>query len=145
MVLLWYQSFGNGISFAWAPVSNTYAVLENETKLRMYEQPFRGGVPDGRPLQRHGRAAEILPTLNKVARFLGKDYKELAMQVTTDPDRKSDLSLHLNDLDTALGIARSAPDLEMKRKAPGDCALAVWRFDPAKECFESRTRGIWLR
>lgn len=31
------KSFGNGISFAWNNDSNTYAVLENRTKLRLYK------------------------------------------------------------------------------------------------------------
>jgi coatomer subunit beta' len=30
------KSLGNGISFAWAPDLNTYAVLENKVKLKMY-------------------------------------------------------------------------------------------------------------
>jgi coatomer subunit beta' len=108
-------------------------------------------------------AAEILPTLpkeqlNKVARFLeGRgtllpilykwspdppsqmpDLKELAMEVTTDPDHKFDLALQLDDLDTALTITQSVPELEAeaKWKALGDRALAVWRFDLAKDCFE---------
>ena len=44
-------------------------------------------------------AGEILPSisrkqLNKVARFLeARDLKELAMQITTDPDHKFDLAL----------------------------------------------------
>ncbi|KAI0065970.1 coatomer protein [Artomyces pyxidatus] len=89
-------------------------------------------------------AAEILPTVpkdqrNKVARFLeGKDLKELALQVTTDPDHKFDLSLQLDDLDSALDIVRTVPETEAetKWKAVGDRALAVWRFDLARECFE---------
>lgn len=107
-------------------------------------------------------AAEILPTLpkeqlNKVARFLeGRgahiisfillmgltvpliDLKELALSVTTDPDHKFDLALGLDDLDTAVEIARSVPDNEadVKWKALGDRALAVWRFDLARESFE---------
>ncbi|KAL0950314.1 hypothetical protein HGRIS_010289 [Hohenbuehelia grisea] len=89
-------------------------------------------------------AAEILPTLpkeqlNKVARFLeGRDLKELALQVTTDPDHKFDLSLQLDDLDQAVEIARSVPDAEAeaKWKALGDRALTVWRFDLARESFE---------
>ncbi|KAF7370716.1 Coatomer subunit beta' [Mycena sanguinolenta] len=89
-------------------------------------------------------AAAILPTLpkeqlNKVARFLeGKDLKELALQVTTDPDHKFDLALQLDDLDTALEIARTVPETEaeLKWKSLGDRALAVWRFDLARECFE---------
>jgi len=31
------KSFGNGISFAWAPDSNTYAVLEGKVKLKVYK------------------------------------------------------------------------------------------------------------
>jgi coatomer subunit beta' len=31
------KSFGNGISFAWAPESNTYAVLESKIKLKIYK------------------------------------------------------------------------------------------------------------
>jgi coatomer subunit beta' len=57
--------------------------------------------------------------------------------VTTDPDHKFELALQLDDLDTALEIARSVPDVEaeVKWKALGDRALAVWRFDLARECF----------
>jgi coatomer subunit beta' len=59
--------------------------------------------------------------------------------VTTDPDHKFDLALSLDDLDTALGIVRVVPEHEadVKWKALGDRALAVWRFDLARECFES--------
>ncbi|KIJ57284.1 hypothetical protein M422DRAFT_57615 [Sphaerobolus stellatus SS14] len=89
-------------------------------------------------------AAEILPSIpkdhrNKVARFLEtQDLKQLALEVTTDPDHKFDLSLALDDLDTALEIAQTipAPESDAKWKAIGDRALAVWRFDLAKECFE---------
>ncbi|KAG6836087.1 hypothetical protein H0H93_011499 [Arthromyces matolae] len=89
-------------------------------------------------------AAEILPTLpkdqlNKVARFLeSKDLKELALQLTTDPDHKFDLALQLDDLDAAHEIAREVPEneAELKWKALGDRALTVWRFDLAREAFE---------
>ncbi|CCM00473.1 uncharacterized protein FIBRA_02506 [Fibroporia radiculosa] len=89
-------------------------------------------------------AAEILPTVpkeqrNKVATFLeGRGLKELAVQVTTDPDHKFDLSLQLDDLDAAVEIARTVPELEAesKWKAIGDRALAVWRFDLARESYE---------
>ncbi|TFK63457.1 coatomer protein [Pluteus cervinus] len=89
-------------------------------------------------------AEELLPTLpkdqlNKVARFLeAKDLKELAIQVTTDPDHKFDLALQLDDLDTASDIVRTVPEPEAegKWKALGDRALAVWRFDLARESFE---------
>ncbi|KDQ63948.1 hypothetical protein JAAARDRAFT_27621 [Jaapia argillacea MUCL 33604] len=89
-------------------------------------------------------AAEILPTIpkeqrNKVARFLeGRDLKELALEVTTDPDHKFDLALQLDDLDTAHEIALSVPEAEAesKWKSLGDRALTVWRFDLAHESFE---------
>jgi coatomer subunit beta' len=66
------------------------------------------------------------------------DLKELAFRVTTDPDHKFDLALQLDDLDSALEIVRAVPDTEAetKWKAVGDRALAVWRFDLARECFE---------
>ena len=106
-------------------------------------------------------AEQMLPTVpkdqrNKVARFLeskgmqcydgvdddcltaSTDLKELAFQVTTDHDHKFDLALQLDDLDSALEIVRAVPDTEAetKWKAVGDRALAVWRFDLARECFE---------
>ena len=64
--------------------------------------------------------------------------KELALEVTTDPDQKFDLSLQLDDLDRAVEIARQVPELEAeaKWKAIGDRALATWRFDLARESFE---------
>lgn len=64
--------------------------------------------------------------------------KELALEVTTDPDQKFELSLQLDDLDAAVEIARTVPEIEAesKWKAIGDRALAVWRFDLARESFE---------
>ncbi|CAE6490017.1 unnamed protein product [Rhizoctonia solani] len=89
-------------------------------------------------------AAELLPTVpqdqrNKVARFLeAQDLKELALQVSTDPDHKFDLAIQLDDLTTALSIAQQtpSPENETKWKAVGDRALAAWKFSLAKECFE---------
>ncbi|KAI4527169.1 Coatomer, beta' subunit [Schizophyllum commune Loenen D] len=88
-------------------------------------------------------ASEILPSipkdqLNKVARFLeSKDFKELAMSITNDPDHKFDLALQLQDLDTAHTIAKSVPESEAqpKWKALGDAALSTWQFDLAREAF----------
>lgn len=70
--------------------------------------------------------------------LLFTDLKELALQVTTDPDHKFELSLQLDDLDGALEIVRAipSPESDTKWKAVGDRALAVWRFDLARECFE---------
>ncbi|TFK33271.1 coatomer protein [Crucibulum laeve] len=89
-------------------------------------------------------ANEILPTLpkdqlNKVARFLeGRDMKDLAFQVATDPDQKFDLALSLDDLEAAVEIARTVPEGEadVKWKALGDRALMAWKFELAKESFE---------
>ncbi|KAK2616333.1 Coatomer subunit beta' [Conoideocrella luteorostrata] len=85
-------------------------------------------------------AAELLPTipsdqLNKIARFLeGQGHKELALEVATDPEHKFDLALSLNQLDTALELARTA-DVEHKWKTVGDSALAAWDVALAAECF----------
>ncbi|KHN96188.1 coatomer beta' subunit [Metarhizium album ARSEF 1941] len=85
-------------------------------------------------------AAELLPTipndqLSKIARFLeGQGHKELALEVATDPEHKFDLALALNQLATALELARAA-DVEHKWKTVGDSALAAWDVALAAECF----------
>lgn len=102
----------------------------------------------------------------RLARFLeGRDLKELALQIATDPDHKFDLALQLDDLDIALEIVRAEsvvapstppeeglivtgatklptetevnPESITKWKSLGDRALAAWRFDLARECFEN--------
>lgn len=85
-------------------------------------------------------AAELLKDvpqdqMNKVARFLeGQGYKEAALEVATDPEHRFELALALNDLDTALTIAREA-NVEHKWKIVGDAALAGWNLALAQECF----------
>ncbi|KAI8946273.1 coatomer WD associated region-domain-containing protein [Xylaria longipes] len=85
-------------------------------------------------------ATELLPSipsdqLNKIARFLeGQGYKELALEVATDPEHKFDLALALNQLEIALDLARQA-DVEHKWKTVGDTALAAWDVTLATECF----------
>ncbi|KAJ5368581.1 uncharacterized protein N7496_008341 [Penicillium cataractarum] len=85
-------------------------------------------------------AAEVLQDvpedqMNKIARFLeGQGYKEQALEVATDPEHRFDLALSLNDLETALEIARLA-NVEHKWKAIGDAALASWNLALAQECF----------
>lgn len=89
-------------------------------------------------------AAELLPSIpkeqrNKIATFLeARGLKELAYEVTTDPDHKFELALSLDDLDAAVDITRTVPELEAetKWKAIGDRALTVWRFDLARESFD---------
>ncbi|KAJ3758110.1 coatomer WD associated region-domain-containing protein [Lentinula raphanica] len=90
---------------------------------------FKDGIEKGL-IGREGRG--------RLARFLeGRDLKELALQIATDPDHKFDLALQLDDLDTALEIVQAESESITKWKALGDRALAAWRFDVAKECFEN--------
>ncbi|KAM0745592.1 Coatomer, beta' subunit [Meredithblackwellia eburnea MCA 4105] len=92
----------------------------------------------------HESAAEILPDIpvdqrNRIARFLEtQDLKELALDVSTDPDHKFDLAIQLDDLDTALSLARSSPHLgsQSKWRTVGDRALASWKISLAEECFK---------
>ncbi|WWC89710.1 uncharacterized protein L201_004635 [Kwoniella dendrophila CBS 6074] len=89
-------------------------------------------------------AEAILPSVpadqrNRIARFLeGQDLKELALQVSTDPDHRFDLAISLNDLETALNLVRSSPEAgsQAKWKIVGDKALSAWQMDLAKESFE---------
>lgn len=66
------------------------------------------------------------------------DLKELALEVSTDPDHKFDLAIQLDDLDTALALARSSPHLgsQSKWRTVGDRALASWKVGLAEECFK---------
>jgi len=85
-------------------------------------------------------AAELLESVpedqkNKIARFLeGQGYKELALEVATDPEHRFDLALALGNLDTALQLAREF-STEHKWKTVGDAALAAWNLVLAEECF----------
>lgn len=85
-------------------------------------------------------AAELLSDIpqdqmNKIARFLeGQGYKDMALEVATDPEHRFDLSLALNRLDIALTLAREA-DVEHKWKTVGDAALSAWDLGLAEECF----------
>lgn len=85
-------------------------------------------------------AAELLADIaedqkNKIARFLeGQGYKEMALEVATDPEHRFDLALALNNLEIALSIAREA-DVEHRWKTVGDAAMAGWDLALAEECF----------
>ncbi len=85
-------------------------------------------------------AAELLEDIsndqkNKIARFLeGQGYKEMALDVATDPEHRFDLALALNNLPIALELAREA-DVEHRWKTVGDAALATWDLALAEECF----------
>ena len=60
------------------------------------------------------------------------------MEVSTDPDHKFDLAISLDDLDTALALARASPHLgsQSKWRTVGDRALAGWKIGLAEECFK---------
>ncbi|KAE9402636.1 Coatomer, beta' subunit [Gymnopus androsaceus JB14] len=131
-----------------------YQIKVVEGDLAGAEEVFKEGVEKG-VIGREGRG--------RLARFLeGRDLKELALKIATDPDHKFDLALQLDDLDTALEIVRAEsevkddsaptppaggatrlagreinPESISKWKSLGDRALAAWRFDLAKECFEN--------
>ena len=89
-------------------------------------------------------ASEILESVppeqrNRLARFLEtQELKELALEISTDPDHKFDLAIQLDDLETALRIARDSPHLgsQSKWRTVGDRALAGWKVQLAEECFK---------
>lgn len=73
--------------------------------------------------------------MNKIARFLeGQGYKDMALDVATDPEHRFDLALSLNNLEIALEIARQA-NVEHKWKTVGDAALSGFNLSLAQECF----------
>ncbi len=95
-------------------------------------------------------AAQLLEEIqddqkNKIARFLeGQGYKELALEVATDPDHRFDLALALHNLPIALDIARKA-DVEHRWKTVGDAAMNGWDLQLAEECFaRARDTGSLL-
>jgi coatomer subunit beta' len=89
-------------------------------------------------------AEEILKTVhtdqrNRIARFLEtQDLKQMALQVSADPDHKFELAIALDELDIALEIAHTGPDAgsEMRWRTIGDKALQRWNLQLALECFE---------
>ncbi|EME79367.1 uncharacterized protein MYCFIDRAFT_167247 [Pseudocercospora fijiensis CIRAD86] len=93
---------------------------ELESALEMLEQ---GDIPEDQK--------------TKIARFLeGQGYKEQALEVSTDNEHRFELALSLNELNTALELARDA-NAEHKWKLVGDAALTGWDFVVAEECFRN--------
>ncbi|KAI9732592.1 MAG: hypothetical protein M1834_003928 [Cirrosporium novae-zelandiae] len=73
----------------------------------------------------------------KIARFLeGQGYKDMALDVSTDPEHRFELALGLNRLDIALRLATEA-DVDHKWKTVGDAALNTWDLALAEECFRN--------
>jgi coatomer subunit beta' len=72
---------------------------------------------------------------NKLAHFLdGQDLKEIAFQVSSDPEHKFELALHLHDLKSARDVLLLA-ESEQKWRQLGDLALADFDLHLAEECF----------
>ncbi|KAJ2324437.1 Coatomer subunit beta', partial [Coemansia sp. RSA 2673] len=84
-------------------------------------------------------AQGLLPSIpsdqrSKIAQFLeAEDMKELALEVTTDPEQRFDLAVQLNQLETAFKLAEES-DAEAKWRIVGDCALRSWNFELAERC-----------
>ncbi|KAK9451268.1 coatomer WD associated region-domain-containing protein [Limtongia smithiae] len=86
------------------------------------------------------QAAELLEQVpqterTRIARFLeGQGYKELALEVSTDPDHKFELALSLGNLEVAKEIAQ-ADTSDHKWKTLGDTALQKWDVALAEKCY----------
>jgi len=89
-------------------------------------------------------AGDILPNLereqrNRVGRWLeSQEMRELALQVSQDPDHRFELALSLDDLDTSLEICKDSPmpGSESKWRSVGDKALNNWKVELAVECYK---------
>ncbi|KAF5363874.1 hypothetical protein D9756_000063 [Leucocoprinus leucothites] len=160
------SSTGRLYLLGYIPAHNKVYLVDKDIKLYSYALSLsvveyqtailRGDTEQAEELLKDVPKGEV----NKVARFLeGRDMKELALKISTDPEHKFDLALSLDDLETAHNILLSISSstttssssssatpqsegeseltalAEMKWKSLGDRALAVWRFDLAKECF----------
>ncbi|KAK9244424.1 coatomer WD associated region-domain-containing protein [Lipomyces tetrasporus] len=82
---------------------------------------------------------EQIPTSERtrIARFLeGQGYKELALEISTDPDHKFELALALGNLEVAQEIAE-ADSTDHKWKTLGDMALQSWDVALAEKCFSA--------
>ncbi|KAI6834728.1 coatomer beta, partial [Hortaea werneckii] len=101
------------------------SVIEYQTLVLRGDMDAAQGMLDDIPPEQKG----------KIARFLeGQGYKDLALQVATDPEHRFELALGLGELQIALALARDA-DVEHKWKIVGDAALAAWDLALAEECF----------
>lgn len=87
-------------------------------------------------------AMRILPSIPKeqrtrVAHFLEKQgFLSQALEVSTDPEHKFDLSLQLKDTETALKLAVDAQS-EHKWKQLAELAMSLCRFDLTQECLHN--------
>ena len=89
----------------------------------------------------------MLPTVPKeqrtrVAHFLEKQgFRKQALAVSTDPEHKFDLAIHLGDLATATALAKEAAS-EQKWKQLAELATSRADFDLAQQCLhEAQDHG----
>uniref|UniRef100_A0A8D3BZ03 Coatomer subunit beta' n=1 Tax=Scophthalmus maximus TaxID=52904 RepID=A0A8D3BZ03_SCOMX len=86
-----------------------------------------------------GTADKVLPTIPKeqrtrVANFLEKQgFRQQALAVSTDPEHKFELALHLGELEIAHQLALEA-ESEQKWKQLAELATAKCQFSLAQEC-----------
>merc|ERR1711962_1772474 len=92
-------------------------------------------------------ADRVLPTIPKeqrtrVAHFLEKQgFKQQALAVSSDPEHKFDLAIHIGDLDTAYGLAKESGS-EQKWKQLAELATSQAKFDLAQQCLhEAQDHG----
>jgi len=92
-------------------------------------------------------ADKVLPTVPKeqrtrVAHFLEKQgFRKQALAVSTDPEHKFDLAIHLGDLATATALAKEAAS-EQKWKQLAELATSRADFDLAQQCLhEAQDHG----
>ena len=90
---------------------------------------------------------KVLPTVPKeqrtrVAHFLEKQgFRKQALAVSTDPEHKFDLVIHLGDLATATALAKE-PASEQKWKQLAELATSRADFDLAQQCLhEAQDHG----
>eukprot|EP01121_Diplochlamys_sp_Union-15-3_P002556 TRINITY_DN1226_c0_g1_i1.p1 TRINITY_DN1226_c0_g1~~TRINITY_DN1226_c0_g1_i1.p1 ORF type:complete len:1025 (-),score=223.71 TRINITY_DN1226_c0_g1_i1:90-3164(-) len=87
-------------------------------------------------------ARKILPKIpttsrTKIAQFLeAQGFLKTALEVSQDPDHKFELAVKLEDLDSALTIAKEAGS-EQKWKQLGDLAINSSKFSLAEECLKN--------
>lgn len=73
---------------------------------------------------------------SKIAQFLdNQGLKEMALEVSDDPEQRFDLALAIGNLEVAGDIAREL-DTPPKWKQVADRALAAWDVSLARECLE---------
>eukprot|EP01083_Nonionella_stella_P056987 149794_1 len=97
------------------------------------------------------KAAEILGRIptenhNRLARFLeSQDLKEMALDVTSDPEHKFDLAVQLGKLEMAREILKGSSDADAKWRQLGDMALKKFNLELVEECgINSKDLGLLL-